>query len=156
MTNDAAEPLPHDADLVVGEHDCPVCAATVLHIRRAGRGRIYCTNACRQRAYRWRRSNGIRLCVDRDGPTERMHNFKRHALRDRRDPVGRLLDHRRREVTVCGLFAKPLRDQKVTHTNFLPDHPFSCRTCADLVGTSTPHHGVPPHLVGLITYPPRS
>jgi hypothetical protein len=148
-------PLPEDAELVVGEHDCPVCAATVLHLHRPGRGRIYCTNACRQRAYRWRRAHGVRLCVERDGPTERMHNFKRHALRDRRDPVGSLLDHRRREVTVCGLFAKPARHMKVTHTNFLPDHPFSCRTCAELVGASTPHHGVPPHLMPLITYPPR-
>jgi len=137
-------------------HACPTCGAEVVHVFRPGRARIYCTNACRQRAYRWRRARGIRLCVERDGPTWRMTSGKRHALRDRRDPVGRLTDHRQREVTVCGTFARRVNRRRVTHTNFLPDHPFSCETCADLVGASTPHHGVPPELMRYITYEPRS
>ena len=129
--------------LIIGAHGCPVCGAVVYHVHRAGRGRIYCTNACRQRAYRWRRANGVRLCVERNGPTERLVGYKRHALRDARDPVATVRDHCNREVTVCGVFAQPVRDTRVTHTQFVPEFEWSCRSCVALVGAGPPGSGIP-------------
>ena len=138
-------------------HPCPVCGAEVARcIHTPGRARVYCTNACRQRAYRWRKANGVRLCVDRTGPTERMVNQKSHALRDQRDPVGAVRDGRARAVAVCGAYARTVNPERVSHTNFVPDHPFSCERCADLVGASEPYHGVPEWMMGIITFPPRS
>jgi hypothetical protein len=133
----------HLAGDVVGEHSCPVCAAPVVEVYRPGRGRIYCTNACRQRAYRWRRARGIRVFVERDGAAERLVNDRRHAVRDRRDPVARMRDRRDRETTVCGAFARPVRGQRVTHDRFVPEHPWSCRTCAALIGAGPPGSGIP-------------
>ena len=110
-------------------HFCPVCGTTVQQIHRPGRARIYCTNGCRQRAYRWRRANGVRICVERTGPVERMITYgRRHALRDPRDPVARVTDRRDRLPTVCGTFAIPSTRMRFTHYDFLPDHPWSCAT----------------------------
>lgn len=128
---------------VVGRHACPVCAAPVVEVYRPGRARLYCTNACRQRAYRWRRAHGVRMFVQRDGAAERSLNDRRHALRDRRDPVARLTDRRQREVTVCGTFARPVRDMRVTHDRFVPEHPWSCLSCAALIGAGPPGTGIP-------------
>lgn len=36
---------------------CPVCGVRVQQIRRAARQRIYCRNACKQRAYRQRKAD---------------------------------------------------------------------------------------------------
>ena len=138
-----AGPPPPSWYEIRGSHPCPVCDAEVEQIVRPGRARIYCTNACRQRAYRWRRARGIRLCTERDGLAERSVNGRRHALRDRRDPVSSLTDHRRREVTVCGTFARPVLDTRVTHDRFLPDHPWSCETCIELIGVGPPGTGLP-------------
>ncbi|TDT17678.1 hypothetical protein BDK89_3289 [Ilumatobacter fluminis] len=138
-------------------HPCPMCGVDVeRYLYAPGRSRVYCTNACRQRAYRWRRANGVRLCVDRTGPTVRMINQKSHALRDSRDPVGDVRDRRRRQVAVCGAYAGAVYPDHVSHTNFVPDHPFSCERCADLVGASEPYHGIPERLMGIVTFPPRS
>jgi hypothetical protein len=128
---------------VVGRHECPTCGEPVVDIYRPGRGRIYCTNACRQRAYRWRRAHGVRTFVQRDGAAERLVNDRRHALRDHRDPVARLRDRREREVTACGVFARPIRDRRVTHDRFVPEHPWSCLSCAALVGAGPPGTGIP-------------
>lgn len=128
---------------VVGEHSCPVCDRPVVEVYRPGRGRIYCTDACRQRAYRWRRAHGIRMFVERDGAAERLVNDRRHAVRDERDPVRRINDHRRRETTVCGAFARPVRGQRVTHDRFVPEHPWSCRSCAALISAGPPGTGIP-------------
>src|SRR5687768_11507099 len=46
-----------DGHLIVAEWYCPVCDAPAHRTHQAGRPRVYCTNACRQRAYRWRRDN---------------------------------------------------------------------------------------------------
>lgn len=120
---------------VVDERPCPVCSATVRQIHRPGRARIYCTNACRQRAYRWRRSHGVRHCVERHGPVERMlANGRRHAMRHSDDPVAGLTDRRNRTTTVCGTFAIPSTRMRFTHYDFLPDHPWSCATCVALIG----------------------
>ena len=138
-------------------HPCPVCGVDVERcVFAPGRSRVYCTNACRQRAYRWRKTNGVRLCVDRSGPTERMVNQKSHALRDARDPVGAVRDRRNRQVAVCGAYAGTVDPARVSHTNFVPDHPFSCARCADLVGASEPYHGIPEWMMGIVTFRPRS
>jgi hypothetical protein len=120
-----------------------MCGDAVPHIYRPGRGRIYCTNACRQRAYRWRRAHGVKLCVERNGPTERSVNHRRHALRDRRDPVSRINDRRGREVTVCGVFATPVRDTKVTYDEFVPEHEWACDSCSSLIGAGPFGTGIP-------------
>lgn len=143
-----------DDDLEI--HPCPVCGVDVERcIYTPGRAKVYCTNACRQRAYRWRKANGVRLCVDRTGPTARMVNQKSHALRDPRDPVGRVRDRRNRQVAVCGAYAGTVNPDRVSHTNFVPDHPFSCERCADLVGASEPYHGIPEWMMGIVTFRPR-
>jgi hypothetical protein len=144
---------------VVGEHVCPMCATTVPEIYRPGRGRVYCTNACRQRAYRWRRSHGIRRFVERDGAAERCVNDRRHALRDPRDPVADLRDHRYRETTVCGVFARPVRGSRATHDRFVPEHPWSCRSCTSLISAGPPGTGIPdivrPYAAGMQTWTDR-
>lgn len=128
---------------VVGVHSCPSCEVPVERIHRPGRARIYCTAACRQRAYRWRRARGIRIFVERDGPAERSVNVHRHALRDRRDPVSRITDPRGREVTVCGTFAQPARHAPGTHDRFVPDLSWSCEVCTALIGVGDPLAGLP-------------
>ncbi len=131
---------------VIGQHPCPVCDTIVLHVYRAGRGKIYCTNACRQRAYRWRRAHGVRVRVQFTGPAERSVGYRRHALRDARDPVARIRDRRRREVTVCGVFASPIRDLRGSHDRFVPELPWSCDSCTALIGAGPPGTGVPAHV----------
>ena len=144
---------------VVGEHTCPMCATSVPEVYRPGRGRIYCTNACRQRAYRWRRTHGIRTFVQRDGAAERGFNDRRHALRDSRDPVARIRDSRRRATTVCGVFARPVHDTRVTHDRFVPEHPWSCSSCSSLISAGPPGTGIPdivrPYAVGMDTWDDR-
>lgn len=156
MLNGAAPSFPVHGD-VVGHHPCPVCEIAVPQVFRPGRGRIYCTNACRQRAYRWRRGRGVRRFVERDGPAERLVNDRRHALRDRRDPVARLRDRRGRSTTVCGTFARSVRDTRVTHDRFVPEHPWSCDSCARLIGAGPPGSGIPDvvvaYAVGLFASP---
>lgn len=127
---------------VVDEHSCPSCGAAVLQRYRPGRARIYCNNACRQRAYRWRRANGVRLCVERNGPAERSITFdRRHALRDERDPAASIVDRRRRRVSVCGTFSRPASLGRFTHHDFLVDHDWSCESCISLIGAPDTKHG---------------
>lgn len=128
---------------LVGVHDCPTCGEPVADVYRPGRPRLYCTNACRQRAYRWRRAHGIRRFVERDGAAERLVNDRRHALRDERDPVSGLHDARGRDVTVCGVYARPVRRMRVTHDRFVPEHPWSCLTCSRLISAGPPGTGIP-------------
>ena len=49
--------LPQD---VVEPWFCPVCDGPAHRTRRPGRPKLYCSNACRQRAYRWRRDHHAR------------------------------------------------------------------------------------------------
>ena len=121
------------SEIIVDEWWCPVCGAAAHRTLRPGRPKVYCSNACRQRAYRWRRRHAIRLFASPERPAERaLTHEKRHALRDRRDVLSRLADNRRRELTVCGAFARPARLGRWTHHRFLPDHPWSCRSCIRL------------------------
>jgi hypothetical protein len=122
---------------------CQVCDHPIPIVFRPGRPRLYCTNACRQRAYRWRKRNGVRTTVTPDSPTDigytRSHvPFRSHALRTRRDPMSRRVDSRRREVTVCGLLAKPTFNRKLPRSPFRPDSVWACETCRSLTAPSPP------------------
>ena len=120
---------------VVSEWYCPMCDAPAHRTHRAGRPRVYCTNACRQRAYRWRRDNHARLAATPEHPAERASNgIRSHALRSRRDFVSNYSDQRRREVTVCGAFGRPARLGRFTSTNFVANNTgFGCRSCIRLI-----------------------
>ena len=129
---------------VVQRRPCPACGATVVQTYRPGRARIYCTHACRQRAYRWRREHGVRWFVERDGPALRgSTRERRHALRLRTDLQPSLLDHRNRRLTICGTFARPSYYDRVTHFDFLPTHPWSCATCSNPIGAPAPERFPP-------------
>jgi hypothetical protein len=114
---------------------CPVCDRATPHIHRPGRPRIYCSNACRQRAYRFRRRHGLRTTATLDRPAEsaRVSFGRGHALRSRGDFMSTLSDARRRRVTVCGVLAWPKRYSNSRHFDFLLDFSGSCRTCIRLV-----------------------
>lgn len=46
-------------------------------------------------------------------------------------------------MTVCGTFGRPVRDVRVTHDRFVPEHPWSCSTCAKLIHPGPPGTGIP-------------
>lgn len=104
---------------------CPVCETAVPRFRRAGRHRVYCTNACRQQAYR-------RRCVARNAQPMAAHRDPRpirattrdrvHAVREFRDVSSGRRDSIRRGVTACGAF----RENGHRHTGALRPHPFRC------------------------------
>lgn len=133
MTGSPAGPMTGD---VIDRRPCPACNATVTQTYRPGRARVYCNQACRQHAYRRRRDAGVRWFTERDGPTTRSSTHdRRHALRHPDDdPAARLTDHRERALTACGTFARPSTYDRTTHTEFLPNHPWSCHTCITLTG----------------------
>ena len=120
---------------VVAEWWCPVCRTPAHHTRQPGRPRVYCTNACRQRAYRWRRDNHARLAATAEHPAERATNgIRSHALRSSRDFVSKVSDKRRREVTVCGAFGRPARLGRFTHNTFVANNTgFGCLSCIRLI-----------------------
>ena len=120
---------------IVEEWWCPVCSRAAHRVYKCGRPRIYCSNACRQRAYRWRRDHQARLAATPEHPAERASiGLRGHALRSKRDFVSQCVDARRREVTVCGLLARPARHGRWRHNDFVGDSStWSCRSCIRLV-----------------------
>ena len=54
---------------VVAEWACPVCGTSCDRTYRSGRARVYCTNACRQRAYRLRRRTVVAAARSAGRPT---------------------------------------------------------------------------------------
>jgi hypothetical protein len=132
-SNRSVNDLPDD---VVELWFCPVCDAPAHRTRRPGRPKLYCSNACRQRAYRWRRDHHARLVARPCHPAAGAFvPFGRwHALRSDRDFVGRESDLRNRFPTICGAFARPARLMKQrTHHQFVPVGTDACRSCAALV-----------------------
>lgn len=132
-------PHPSLADLpkdVVEPWWCPVCNGPAHRTRRPGRPKLYCSNACRQRAYRWRRDRPARTIARPCHPAaSAVVPFGRwHALRCGRDFVADLSDRRNRRPTVCGAFARPARLLKnATHDQFVTVSPDACRTCVKLI-----------------------
>src|SRR5262245_30280888 len=123
-------------DDVVEPWWCPVCDAPAHRTRRPGRPKLYCSNACRQRAYRWRRDHHARTVARPYHPADGAFvSFgRRHALRTGRDFVAGLTDRRRRQPTICGVLARPTRLLPgVTHSKFVPVSSNACRTCAALI-----------------------
>ncbi len=125
---------------VVEQWSCPVCERQFSQIFRPGRPRLYCRQACRQQAYRWRRDNHVRSRHSPASPLERAWVYRgaRHALRSRNDFMSRIEDGRLREVTVCGVLARPARYGRWTHNKFLPEHLWSCLTCSELATGAPP------------------
>src|SRR5688572_25139960 len=52
-------PAPLGPEDVIADWNCPVCGTHTPRTYRPGRPPVYCTNACRQKAYRYRRDHGI-------------------------------------------------------------------------------------------------
>jgi hypothetical protein len=151
----SATPLGHDPIMTTPRHPqrtlwigtpgavieqwwCPVCGAAAHRVYRPGRPNIYCSNACRQRAYRYRKANRLRTTATPQAPCESAFTFgaspgRRHALRHRHDFMANLSDGRRRRVTVCGALARPTRYASMRHFDFLIDSANSCRSCIALV-----------------------
>lgn len=111
-----------------------MCGVAVHHEFRPGRPRVYCTNACKQRAYRWRRDHGVRLLATPWMPAERSHGPRYHAQRPAADFVARPHDVRGRHVTLCGAFGHPARRMPRGHTEFVPGGSGACASCTRLLG----------------------
>ena len=119
---------------VVAEWACPVCGTACNRTYRPGRARVYCTNACRQRAYRWRRRAIVpsaRRHGRRTGPRQNPRAVCTPCRSDG-DLVAGRRDSTGRQVTACGSFARSARDRPsfAWHTDFVAGGPSSCRTCA--------------------------
>lgn len=123
---------------VIAEWSCPVCGTRCNRTYRSGRGRVYCTNACRQRAYRWRRTRraGCRVAP---APERASTRDRSHALRSAGDLVAGRRDSTGRQITACGAFGRAARDRPSSswHTDFVADTPWSCRTCAAVLGVES-------------------
>jgi hypothetical protein len=115
---------------------CPVCNGPAHRTHRPGRPKLYCSNACRQRAYRWRRDHNARTIARPCHPAEgALVPFGRwHALRTGRDFVAGLKDRRRRQPTVCGALARPARLlPNRTHHQFVTATSHACQSCIKLI-----------------------
>lgn len=123
---------------VVDRWSCPGCERTVEMVHRPGRPRIHCSQACRQRMYRWRQRHRAHTVATAAWPPESAradsHDRGTHALRRSDDPLARRRDRRGREVTVCGLLARPNRNKQRPddRSPFLPHGPWTCRACQAL------------------------
>lgn len=122
---------------------CPVCDVHVPHVRRAGRQRVYCTNACKQRAYRRRRSNrrSWPFAERRDPrPTRAATRDRVHAIREHRDPSSGRRTSTQMGVTACGAFARMSIDDptRFGHLRFVGANGRhggrTCRRCEVLTG----------------------
>lgn len=124
-----------------GDWSCPVCGADTPHEFRPGRKRVYCSNACKQRAYRWRCDRGIRLLVTPWTPASRSETGPRsHAVRLPVDRASHPADQWGRHVAVCGAFARRVDPRRAGHTEFVPGGRRSCRACTRLIGADPAWH----------------
>jgi len=131
------QPPPFDelGDPIVADWHCPVCGTYTPRVRRPGRPAVYCSNACRQKAYRYRCRHGIRLLSGDRQPSHRGRGARViHLLRPERDPVAGLRRGDQSCVSLCGAFIRPATD----HAHLLPDFPFdavdACYSCIALTG----------------------
>ena len=136
---------PHPHTRTTAIWTCPVCNAPVPRLRRAGRHRVYCTNACRQRAYRLRCQSRQQhpLSSHRDPRPARATTRDRiHAIREYPDVSSGRRDSIGRGVTACGAFGRMSIDtpSRFGHLRFastegLPNASL-CRRCEELSGIS--------------------
>jgi hypothetical protein len=129
------------------EWRCPVCAAAVPHEFRPGRKRVYCSDACKQRAYRWRCRNGVRVLATPWRPAERSHAGRTHVVRPSADFVGTADDGQRRRVAVCGAFARVAQPRPQGHIEFVPGSTTACKSCTRLIGADPAWHDEYPVVV---------
>lgn len=113
---------------------CPVCNVDVPHPFGPGRKRVYCTPACKQRAYRWRRRHGVRKLATPWLPAERSGLLTTHAVRPAADFVGHRADEHGRHAAVCGAFARRVDSALASHTEFVPGGRRACHSCTRLIG----------------------
>lgn len=122
---------------------CPVCSAAVHRLARSGRHRVYCTNACRQRAYRLRRAarqNRPISSIRQPRPERAASRDRLHAIREFRDVLTGRRDSVGRGITACGTFARMSIDtpSRFGHTEFrgarLGSESRCCRRCEQLTG----------------------
>lgn len=134
-----------DGELITALWWCPVCRAACHRRHRPGRAKVYCSHACRQRAYRWRRLH-LRRPPGKRRPvapatTERARTRDTtHARRSADDVLVGGRDSAARVVTACGTFARAAIDapERHWHTAFLPTGGATgghgCRSCQRLLG----------------------
>jgi hypothetical protein len=133
-----------DGQPIWADWSCPVCGTYTPKTARPGRPNVYCTNACRQKAYRFRRKHGIRLLHGDGQPTERAAGDRvAHLLRPRRDPVSWRRASNREAVSLCGAFVRPGKDRPFLPTEFLFDSAKSCLSCCQLTGAGRPERPPP-------------
>jgi hypothetical protein len=127
---------------------CSWCAQDIEIVRRPGRPRLYCNQACRQRAYEHRHGfchvRTIRELPGQldDGRHTETTGYESgghgygdsivHALRTSVRPDGR------RRETLCGLLAAP------NGRSFSTLRPHTCKTCSSIASTSPLRHPVEP------------
>ena len=136
---------PHPHSRVTAIWTCPVCSTSVPRLRRAGRHRVYCTNACRQRAYRLRCKSRQQhpMASHRDPrPVRATTRDRVHAIREYADVSSGRRDSIGRGVTACGAFGRMSIDtpERFSHLRFASIEGLaksrSCRRCTQLSGIS--------------------
>ncbi len=130
-------PWAYDPERIVGLWWCPVCGGAAHRYARPGRPRVYCSNACRQRAYRSRRDTRRQDRPSKEPMRRATSRERSHAVREPDAIVGGRRDTFARAVTLCGAFARPAHPRPRGHTRFVSDVPWSCRSCT-LLGGLTP------------------
>lgn len=132
-------PLDADGNPIIAGWRCPCCGADTPRVQRPGRPRVYCTNACRQKMYRFRRRHGIRLLHGDGQPAHRAAGARvTHLVRPGVDPVGHRRTSQRKVVSLCGAFSRPAADHAHLKPDFRFDDVHACFTCLDLTGAGVP------------------
>lgn len=132
-------PAPLQPDDIVADWHCPVCGKHTPRTHRPGRPPVYCSNACRQKAYRYRRDHGIRLLHNDGQPAHRAAGARvTHLTRPSRDPVAGQRASNRKCVSLCGAFVRPAVDFDHLDPRFEFDDARACWRCLELTGAGVP------------------
>lgn len=127
---------------VIASWTCPMCSTPLPRRWQAGRHRVYCTNSCKQRAYRHRceQRRVVPMSTRRHPrPIRATTSARIHAMREFGDVVSGHRDSSGRGVTACGAFALVASDrpERFGHVRFVgadPQNATTCRTCSLLSG----------------------
>jgi hypothetical protein len=132
-------PPPLGPDDVVADWNCPVCRKHTPRTHRPGRPPVYCSNRCRQKAYRYRRDHGIRLLHHDGQPAHRAAGASvTHLTRPVGDPVAGRRASNQRCVSLCGAFVRPAADFDHLDPTFEFDDARACWRCLELTGAGIP------------------